>query len=65
MSRQRKRRRKRVQNQGDGLRSAPSHRPGILGTRWRFILAISAVGLALAFALGTPGVAAIIGMGST
>jgi len=65
MSRQRKRRRKKFQNRADELRSDPSHRPGILGTRWRFILAISAIGLALAFALGTPGVAAIIGMGST
>ena len=63
MSRQRKRRRKKFHNRADVLRSDPSHRPGILGTRWRWILAISAVGLALAFALGTPGVAAVIGMG--
>ncbi|MQG21279.1 MAG: hypothetical protein FI725_04655 [SAR202 cluster bacterium] len=65
MSRQRKRRRKKFQNRADLLRSDPSHRPGILGPRWRFILAISAIGLALAFALGTPGVAAMIGMGSS
>ena len=63
MSRQRKRRRTKFQYRADELRSDPSHRPGILGTRWRFILAISAIGLALAFALGTPGVAAMIGMG--
>ena len=64
MSRQRKRRRRRFQNRADDIRSDPTHRPGILGTRWRFVLAISAIGLGLAFALGTPGVAAIIGMGS-
>lgn len=61
MSRQRQRRRRRFRNRAAALQSNNVARPGILGKRWRVVLAIATVVLALSFALGSAGVALLGG----